>query len=226
MTVSDKTYFRYLTDEPKHITVEAVAADKDPVITQKALKHFPEERCPLASRGISVTPKDVLILAQFCKKDGTMLTQEQTGLCDRQYQVVKEALTIAQNDGLMPYSAQTYFENRTRWRIQMVDEPREMRTEAGAPLPPEIMNRHNSRVRPGYVRPLATKGYPWWRLYTHSYSEVLAEETPYGIPKQPTQRISTSTCMSNVYPTRTPAFWDNWGMVARKKRLGPYNHCN
>jgi len=216
--------YRYLPSEPKHITVEATVSEEKE--RQVGLKDFPEEKCPLASRGISVTPKDVLILSQFCKKDGTMLTQEQTGLCDRQYQVVKEALVIAQNDGLMPYSSQTYFENRVRWRIQLADEPNDTRTHSGVSIPPEIMNRHNSRVRPGYDKPIPTKGYPWWRLYTHSYSEVLAEETPRGIKKEKTQQISTSTCMSNVYPTKLPSFWDNWGMVARKRRLGPYNHCN
>ena len=90
-----------MTSEPKHITIEAIASEptEDPELGKK---DFPEEKCPLASRGISVTPRDVLILRQFCKKDGTLLTQEQTQLCDRQYEVVKEALAIAQNDGLMP----------------------------------------------------------------------------------------------------------------------------
>ena len=96
--------FRYLTSEPKHITIEGLkTTEPDKPAQNLAPKDFPEEKCPLASRGISVTPKDVLILMQFCKKDGTMLTQEQTGLCDRQFVVVREALTIAQNDGLMPY---------------------------------------------------------------------------------------------------------------------------
>jgi len=43
----------------------------------------PTRPCPLESRKISVTPKDVLILAQFIKKDGTLLSQAQTGLSDR-----------------------------------------------------------------------------------------------------------------------------------------------
>lgn len=218
--------FQYFTEEPKEITVEAVVSDEEQEQAPLAKKDFPEEKCPLASRGISVTPKDVLILRQFCKKDGTMLTQEQTGLCDRQHQVVREALTIAQNDGLMPYSSQIYMENRWRWRIHMVDEPNEVRTVDGWPIPQEITNRHNSRIRPGYSKGYPSKGYPWWRLYTQSYSEVLAEETPRGLPKERTQRISTSKCLNDIFPTRLPSFWDNWGMVARKNRLGPFNHCN
>ena len=115
-----------MTDEPKHITIEALPSEQSEK-PEIAIKDFPEEKCPLASRGISITPKDVLILRQFCKKDGTLLTQEQTNLCDRQYEVVKEALAIAQNDGLMPVNQQTYFENRSRWRIQLVDSPNDNR---------------------------------------------------------------------------------------------------
>ena len=118
--------FQYLTDEPKHITIEALPSEQSET-PEIAIKDFPEEKCPLASRGISITPKDVLILRQFCKKDGTLLTQEQTNLCDRQYEVVKEALAIAQNDGLMPVNQQTYFENRSRWRISLVDSPNDNR---------------------------------------------------------------------------------------------------
>ena len=55
-----------------------------------------ENVCPLESRFISVTPKDVLILAQFINSDGTMRTQKQTGLCDKQYRIVSEAVFIAQ----------------------------------------------------------------------------------------------------------------------------------
>ena len=55
-----------------------------------------EKVCPLESRFISVTPKDVLILAQFINSDGTMRTQKQTGLSDKQYRIVSEAVFIAQ----------------------------------------------------------------------------------------------------------------------------------
>ena len=56
-----------------------------------------EKVCPLESRFISVTPKDVLILAQFINSDGTMRTQKQTGLSDKQYRIVSEAVFIAQD---------------------------------------------------------------------------------------------------------------------------------
>ena len=64
---------------------------------QKPKKTSRERVCPLESRFISVTPKDVLILAQFINSDGTMRTQEQTGLCDKQYRIVSEAVFIAQD---------------------------------------------------------------------------------------------------------------------------------
>ena len=51
----------------------------------------------------------------------------------------------------------------------------------GLPNQLEIMNRHNSRVPHGLTRPLLTSGTPWYRAYVPIYSEVLAEETPYGI---------------------------------------------
>ena len=81
-------------------------------------------------------------------------------------------------------SKQVYMENRWRWRIHMVDEPNEVRNAGSMAIPAEITNRHNSRIRPGYSKGYPSKGYPWWRLYTQSYSEVLAEETPRGLPKE------------------------------------------
>ena len=131
-----------------------------------------EKVCPLESRFISVTPKDVLILAQFINSDGTMRTQNQTGLSDKQYRIVSEAVFIAQdriqfiepisdylfsmtirfeknsekNDGLLPVSRYSYFENRTRWRVQLVDNMNETRTKFGTPSSPEIMNRYNSNA--------------------------------------------------------------------------------
>ena len=76
----------------------------------------------------------------------------------------------------------------------------------------------------GQVSPLGTKGYPWWRLYTQQWSETLAEETPRGLPVEPTQKMSTSTCQENVYPVKVPSFWDNHGFAARNRRMGPFNH--
>ena len=70
-----------------------------------------------------------------------------------------------------------------------------------------------------------TKGQPWFRAYVSSYSELLAEETPYGLKKERTQQVSTSTCMSNVFNTDIPSYWDNHGVRARRQRLGPFNHA-
>ena len=64
---------------------------------QRPKKTSRDRVCPLESRFISVTPKDVLILAQFINSDGTMRTQEQTGLSDKQYRIVSEAVFIAQD---------------------------------------------------------------------------------------------------------------------------------
>merc|ERR1711953_661536 len=89
---------------PKNIVIEGVLSEEEKSETEMLAEFEKSTRsCPLESRNISVTPKDVLILAQFIQKDGTLLTQEQTGLCDRQYEVVKDAVKIAQNDGLLPY---------------------------------------------------------------------------------------------------------------------------
>jgi len=213
----------YYTEPPKEITIEGVdleAADGE----SKPDENKREKVCPLESRFISVTPKDVLILAQFINSDGTMRTQKQTGLSDKQYRIVSEAVFIAQNDGLLPVSRYSYFENRTRWRVQLVDNMNETRTKFGTPSSPEIMNRYNSNALHGSKQPVYTKGQPWFRAYVSSYSELLAEETPRGLQKERTQQVSTSTCMSNVFNTDIPSYWDNHGVRARRERLGPFNH--
>lgn len=72
------------TQAPKNIVIEGILSDEEKREPQM-LEEFekPTRPCPLESRKISVTPKDVLILAQFIKKDGTLLSQAQTGLSDR-----------------------------------------------------------------------------------------------------------------------------------------------
>ncbi|CBY21168.1 unnamed protein product [Oikopleura dioica] len=221
---ADQSISEY-TQAPKNIVIEGILSDeekREPLMLEEFEK--PTRPCPLESRKISVTPKDVLILAQFIKKDGTLLSQAQTGLSDRQYEVVKDAVKIAQNDGLLPYSKFSYFENRARWRIQLIDETENPRDWQGAPLSPEIMNRYNCRTRPGLAKALPTKGYPWWRLYVQMGSEKIAEETPVGIPVQRTQKISTSKCQNDIWPSNVPSFHDNQGAHARKMRKGPFNH--
>jgi len=210
----------YYTEPPKEITIEGVDTSEEGEAPTKK-----DRVCPLESRFITVTPKDVLILAQFINSDGTMRTQEQTGLSNKQYRIVSEAVFIAQNDGLLPVSRFSYFENRTRWRIQLVDNMNEHRTKFGTPSSPEIMNRYNANALHGSKQPVYTKGQPWFRAYVSSYSELLAEETPFGLPKERTQQVSTSTCMSNVMQTEIPSYWDNHGVRARRNRLGPYNHA-
>ena len=69
----------YRTGAPKEIIVEGIASDQNERSEIKA----GERQCPLDSRFISVTPKDVLILAQFINKDGSLRSQKQTGLSDR-----------------------------------------------------------------------------------------------------------------------------------------------
>ena len=55
-----------------------------------------------------------------------------------------EAINIAQNDGLLPLQRYSYYENRSRWRIQLVDDMKEKRYAFGQPASYEIMNRHNA----------------------------------------------------------------------------------
>jgi hypothetical protein len=115
------------------------------------------------------------------------------------------------------------------------------------------MNRYNCRTRPGLAKALPTKGYPWWRLYVQMGSEKIAEETPVGIPVKKTQdgissnflllhffyrfflkkkvnllillqKISTSKCQNDIWPSNVPSFHDNQGAHARKMRKGPFNH--
>merc|ERR1711892_2976 len=212
-----KVMYVYRTDEIKEIVLEGETDDLDGEVGNVT-------GCPLESRFISVTPKDVLILRQFINRDGSLKAQKHTGLSDRQYLVVSEAVQIAQNDGLLPSVRYAYYENRARWRIQVADESREPRDSRGYPNQLEIMNRHNSRVPHGMTRPLFTSGTPWYRAYVPIYSEVLAEETPNGILPEYTQRVSTSPCLESFRPTATPSFNDNNGVRMKRNLRGPYGH--
>jgi ribosomal protein S18 len=219
----------YRTENPKEIIIEGIPNENSDNSENNSEKNQTVEaatrECPLDSRFISVSPKDVLILSQFMNKDGSIRTQKQTGLSDRQYVVVLEAINIAQNDGLLPLQRYSYYENRSRWRIQLVDNLKEKRYHFGQPASYEIMNRHNSNSPPGSRRALYSSGLPFFRTYVNVGSEILAEETPFGLPRPRTQRESTSKCLRLIRPSDTDSYPDYHGTIKKKYRRGPFNHC-
>jgi len=75
------------------------------------------------------------------------------------------------------------------------------------------------------TKPNLTSGYAWYRAYVPMYSEVLAEETPYGIEKEYTQKASSSVDMSKIRPVEPPSYRDNNGVRMKRNLRGPWGHC-
>ncbi|XP_071504366.1 large ribosomal subunit protein mL66-like [Diadema antillarum] len=62
----------------------------------------PHGACPICSRNLRITYKDVLILSQFVDKDGTLLPRSLTGVCSKQQRVLQECVERALEAGLLP----------------------------------------------------------------------------------------------------------------------------
>ncbi|XP_022094837.1 39S ribosomal protein S18a, mitochondrial-like [Acanthaster planci] len=62
----------------------------------------PHRACPICSRNLRVTYKDVLILSQFIRPDGGMLPRRITGVCKKQQRHLEECVKRAHRAGLLP----------------------------------------------------------------------------------------------------------------------------
>ncbi|XP_071795928.1 large ribosomal subunit protein mL66-like [Asterias amurensis] len=62
----------------------------------------PHRACPICSRNLRVTYKDVLILSQFIRPDGGLLPRRITGVCKKQQRLIQECVKRAHLAGLLP----------------------------------------------------------------------------------------------------------------------------
>ncbi|XP_033125955.1 39S ribosomal protein S18a, mitochondrial-like [Anneissia japonica] len=88
------------TTEGDVTTVEA-----EYVSATAATKFINEEykdACPICRLNLKVTYKDVLILSQFIKEDGSMLPKRITGVCSKQHLNLVECIKRAHKAGLLP----------------------------------------------------------------------------------------------------------------------------
>jgi len=58
--------------------------------------------CPICSRDITFTYKDVLFLSQFMSPKGYILNRRETGVCRKQQRKLEKAIKISQRLGLLP----------------------------------------------------------------------------------------------------------------------------
>ncbi|XP_038074612.1 39S ribosomal protein S18a, mitochondrial-like [Patiria miniata] len=87
------------TVEGNSTTIEAVY--KDPPENHHTIDN-PHRACPICSRNLRVTYKDVLILSQFIRPDGGMLPRRITGVCKKQQRNLEECVQRAHRAGLLP----------------------------------------------------------------------------------------------------------------------------
>ena len=62
----------------------------------------PVSGCPICSRNLTFTYKDVLLLAQFISPEGNILNRRVTGVCRKQQRKLEKAIEIARRLGLIP----------------------------------------------------------------------------------------------------------------------------
>ena len=58
--------------------------------------------CPICKYNINVKMEDVLILRQFIDHNHNLFSQEETGICDDQYEKLVEAVRLAQANNFLP----------------------------------------------------------------------------------------------------------------------------
>nr|XP_002128137.1 28S ribosomal protein S18a, mitochondrial [Ciona intestinalis] len=73
-------------------------------VTNYAQRLNQNDLCPLRSRGIHITPYDVLILNQFITSEGDILSQAETGLSRKEYFKVIACVKMAQRANMLPGS--------------------------------------------------------------------------------------------------------------------------
>ncbi|XP_078492082.1 large ribosomal subunit protein mL66 [Ciona intestinalis] len=87
-----------------NITLQISGKVCEEKITNYAQRLNQNDLCPLRSRGIHITPYDVLILNQFITSDGDILSQSETGLSRKEYFKVIACVKMAQRANMLPGS--------------------------------------------------------------------------------------------------------------------------
>ncbi|XP_015752152.1 PREDICTED: uncharacterized protein LOC107331971 isoform X1 [Acropora digitifera] len=98
-TLSKKTScFR---NDAKHFSQQGWLGVKASVLTDDKINKA-DLGCPICSRDITFTYKDVLFLSQFMSPRGYILNRRVTGVCRKQQRKLEKAIKISQRLGLLP----------------------------------------------------------------------------------------------------------------------------
>ncbi|XP_068682640.1 small ribosomal subunit protein bS18-like isoform X1 [Montipora foliosa] len=102
------TYDSPLTVKPtsflngvKHFNTQNTLGVKASVLTEDKINKA-DIGCPICSRDITFTYKDVLFLSQFMSPRGYIINRRVTGVCRKQQRKLEKAIKISQRLGLLP----------------------------------------------------------------------------------------------------------------------------
>ncbi|XP_078589814.1 large ribosomal subunit protein mL66-like [Branchiostoma floridae x Branchiostoma japonicum] len=87
------------TKEGNVTVIEGVLTETDGKIEEV---DNPHGACPICSRNLTFTWKDVHILSQFMRPDGQVMPQQVTGVCNTQHKKLFMAIEEAKQAGLFP----------------------------------------------------------------------------------------------------------------------------
>jgi len=102
------TFFRSLGGisrlmlQARPISLTSAAGIRASELTKENFPAPMSNGCPICSRGITFTYKDVLFLSQFLTTDGKMLNRRVTGVCKKQQKVIQKKVNIARRLGILP----------------------------------------------------------------------------------------------------------------------------
>ncbi|KAM4771888.1 large ribosomal subunit protein mL66 [Rhinophrynus dorsalis] len=123
----------------------------------------PDGQCPICRWNLKhkYTYTDVLLLSQFIRSDGGMLSRKVTGLCTEEHRKVEVCVKMAHRAGLLP---------NHRPRLP----------EGFVPKPKFHLNRYLTRWAPSSVKPILKKGLKWCKVPMPVGDPILKNNVRYG----------------------------------------------
>ncbi|XP_061480793.1 large ribosomal subunit protein mL66 [Rhineura floridana] len=124
----------------------------------------PSGQCPICRWNLKhkYTYEDVLLLSQFIRSDGGMLSRRITGLCLEEHRKVVECVKMAHRAGLLP---------NHRPKLPEGFVPKNMKPK---------LNRYLTRYSITSVRPIWNKGHKWCKVPMPISHPVLRDNVNYG----------------------------------------------
>ncbi|XP_031437920.1 39S ribosomal protein S18a, mitochondrial [Clupea harengus] len=145
--------------EGKTITVEGLTVESP----ESPVPPNPSAHCPIYRWNLQnkYGYTDVLLLSQFIRSDGGMLSRRVTGLCTPEHYKIAACVRMAQRAGLLPDHKPTL-------------------PEGHIPKPKPQLNRYLSRWSVGTARPIYKSGLKWCKKRMAVGDPILKNNIQYG----------------------------------------------